>query len=118
MSDFYSEMQGVASSIIGEFKQGAITYIAVTPGNGPAHNPGPHVETPHPINAVARGVAFKYVDNALVLATDLQVTLPGDSVTPDMKGFVTIDGVRHKIVQIIRKPSAGTVVAWTLIIRK
>lgn len=119
MSDFYSDMQNVAAEILGEFKQGVIAYIGVTPGNGPAHNPGPSVEAaPVIVSGVARGVKAKYVDGTTIVATDLQMTMPGKGVAPAMNGFVTIDGVRHKIVHIDRKPSAGTVVAWTVIIRK
>lgn len=118
MSDFYSEMQGVASDLLREFKQGVIAYVAVTKGSGPADNPGAPTEKAYTLDAVARGVAFKYIDGTNVVASDQQMTMPGKGVAPDMKGFVTVDGVRHKIVRIIRKPSAGTPIAWTVIFRK
>lgn len=118
MSDFYREMQAVATDLLGEFKQGVIEYVSLTPGNGPADDPGPSQETVTPVDAVARGVKFKYVDGSNVLATDQQLTMPGNGVEPQPTGFVRIDGVRHKIVQIVRKPAAGIAVAFTVIFRK
>lgn len=121
----YDDAQAVASDVLAEFKQGTITYIRVTPGNGPVHNPGPAVETSFTLDATARGVKFKYVQNGLALATDEQITsavhpaliadFAAETVT---RGFVTIDGKRRKIVQAIQKPSAGTPAVFVLIVRK
>jgi len=118
MTGFYDEMQGVASDLLNEFKQGEIEYIAITSGNGPADNPGPSREQPYPLDAVARGVKFKYVDGSNVVASDMQVTMPGNGVRPDAKGFVSIDKTRYKVVQVIQKPAAGVPVAFTVIFRK
>ena len=118
MNDFYSTMQQIASGVLGEFNQGSISYIAITPGNGPRDDPGQAIETSYSINGVARGVKFSYVDNSLVLGSDLQVTIPADVITPQLSGFVEIDGVRYKIVKIVPKPAAGIAAAYTLIVRK
>jgi hypothetical protein len=118
MSDFYSDMRNVASDLLGEFNQGSIQYIAVTAGSGTPDDPGAVVETVTDVNGVARGVKFSYIDNSLVVSTDLQVTIPADVVTPSITGFVRIDGLRYKIVKIIPKPAAGAPVACTLIVRK
>lgn len=118
MGNFYQEMQGVASDLLREFNQGVIEYVALTPGNGPPDNPGPPTETPTTINAVARGVSFKYVDGTNILRSDLQITMPGDGVVPDPKGFIRVDGKQFKIVEIRRKPAAGTPVAFVVIFRK
>lgn len=118
MNDFYQEMQAVATDLIGEFQQGVIEYVAITPGTGPADDPGEPTETVTRIDAVARGVSFKYVDGTNVVTSDLQTTFAGSAATPEMTGFIQVDGVRYKIVQIVRKPAAGTVVAWTVIFRK
>lgn len=119
MVSFYQELQGVASELLAEFDQGGIFYIAVVPGSGPAQNPGPSTETPFKVEGVARGVSFKYIDNKSVVASDLQITMAVDArYTPNEKGFALIDGVRHKVIQAIRKPAAGTPVAWTIIVRK
>ena len=118
MSDFYEEMQSVASSVLSDFAQGAVQYVEMTPGAGPPDDPGPASETLHSINAAVRGVSFKYIDGANVLSSDLQLTMPGDGVEPTMSGFIRVDGKSYKIVAIIRKPAAGTVVAWAVIFRK
>lgn len=119
MSDFYRDLQNVASDVLGQFKQGSIEYIAVTPGNGPRDNPGPSQEAvPRPIDAVARGVSFKYVDGANIVTTDLQITMPGGGVVPAMGGFIRVDGVRHKIISVLAKPAAGVPVAWVVIFRR
>lgn len=119
MSEFYKEMQGIASSLLAEFQQGDVSYIAITPGAGPANNPGQPIETRYPQTATVRGVSFKYINpNTGVIGSDLMLTMPGAGVEPDMKGFVEVDGKRGKILQIVRKPAAGTPVAWVVIFRK
>ncbi len=132
MSSIYQDLQKVASQLLGQFDQkspgaaspdpitgNGIYYIAVVPGNGPVQNPGASTETPFKIDAVARGVSFKYIDNKSVVATDLQITMGADTrFTPNERGFALIDGVRVKVIQVIRKPAAGTVIAWTIIVRK
>lgn len=117
----YDEMQQIVSDIIGdpEFKQGVIHYVAVVPGSGPADNPGASVTTEYELDAVAKGVSYKYVKDGLALSTDKTVVSAIRSdVTPDMKGFIKIDGVRYKIVQDISTPAAGTRVVWKWIVRK
>lgn len=119
MNDIYKELQGVATGIFAEFGQGDIRYISVTPGTGPADSPGPPRETLIKVNAVARGVQFRYIDGSNIVRTDQQITMPvHPTVTPDMNGFVSVDGVRYKIVEIVRKPAAGTPIAYTIIFRK
>ena len=116
---FYDDMQSLASDIIEEFQQGVIVYVENTPGNGPADDPGPSVPVDHPVNGTVAGVKFKYVQQGIAVASDLQVTMAvASGFTPDMKGFVKIDGVTYKIVKVIPKPAAGTPVAYILIVRK
>lgn len=119
MADFYKEMQGIASSLITQFKQGECEYVELTPGNGPADEPGAPTETVYPISAVARGVQFKYVNNTDIVQSDLQMTLAVvEGMTPNMKGFVRGDGVRYKIVGLRTIPPFGTPVAHVIIFRK
>lgn len=116
---FYEEMQNVASEVLGEFKQGVIHYVELVPGSGPVDNPGPSTKVLHELDAVARGVSYKYVKDGLALSTDLTVTaavLPG--VTPSPKGFIRIDGTDYKIVQDIAAPAAGVRAVWKWIVRK
>ncbi len=37
---FYDEMNQVATQVIGEFQQGAVSYVKRVAGSGPADNPG------------------------------------------------------------------------------
>ena len=115
----YDEMQQVAKDVFGEFKQGVIQYVKITKGSGPVDDPGPSSDTLYTINATATGVTMKYVNMNLAVASDLQIPAPVDNrYTPDIKDAVTVDGVRHKIIHIDRKPAAGTPVLYILIIRK
>lgn len=117
---FYDDMQGIATELLTEFKQGVISYVKVTPGSGPAHNPGPSVPVPTLLQgAVSRGIAWKYVNSGLGVASDLQVTHSVQAgVVPEINGFYDIDGLRYKVVNIVKKPAAGTTVAYVAIVRK
>lgn len=118
----YDEMQTIAKEILTdpEFKQGVISYIAMTPGAGPVDDPGNPIETTYELpGAVARGVQFRYVSEGLAVSSDKQVTMPVDSrFIPNGTGFMLIDGERYKIVQVMNKPAAGTPVVHILIVRK
>ncbi len=116
---FYDEMQNIAASVLGEFKQGSIQYVAIIPGNGPVDNPGPSTPQPYDLDAVSKGVSYKYVKDGLALSTDLTVTAAVRvDVVPNMKGFIRIDGVDYKIVQDISTPAAGVRAVWKWIVRK
>lgn len=116
---FYQEMQDVASEVLGEFKQGTIRYVKITPGNGPADNPGPSVPTYHDVDGAARGVSFKYIGQSGVVASDLQVTMNvRPDVTPDITGFVEGDGRRYKIIQVMTVPPFGVPIVHKIIFRK
>lgn len=116
----YDELQVVAREILQEFGQGAISYVAVTPGTGPVDDPGAATESEYVLPyAVARGVLAKYVQSGLAIASDLQVTAGvHPDIVPNLRGFVKIDNIRYKIVQIIPSPAAGTTVANIFIVRK
>ena len=116
----YDEMQKISSDLLTEFKQGTISLLQITPGVGPVDNPGPSTETIVPIpGGVVRGVSYKYVKDGLAVSTDKTVVLPVvEGVTPSMRDFIIIDGVKHKIVQDISVPAAGTKVVWKFIVRK
>lgn len=116
---FYQDMQNIATELLDDFKQGLIEYGRITPGSGPADDPGPSVITWSTVKAVARGVSFKYAQLSMVVETDLQITMAADQLTPDMRDMVRIDGgTAMKIVHIVAKPSAGIPAAFILIVRK
>lgn len=115
----YADLQGVAQELFAEFQQGVVQYIAKTPGNGPADDPGPSTDTPYTVNATVTGVSKKYVDNGLAIGTDLQISMAVDNrFIPDIKGFFTVDGVRCKILHIDKRPAAGTPISYIIPIRK
>lgn len=117
----YDEMRAIATEILTDpdFKQGSIAYVKLVPGNGPIDNPGAAtlVSTPIP-GGVAKGVSYKYVKDGLALSTDKTVILPiTTDLVADTRDFIDIDGIRHKIVQDISAPAAGTRVVWKFIVR-
>ncbi len=118
MVDFYSEMQGIAAGVLGEFKQGVTRFIAITPGIGSPDDPGEPTETVHEFDGTVRGVRFRYIDGTQIFATDLQTTAPGNLPIADATGFLEVDGKRYKVVKVIAKPAAGTPVAFDIIARK
>lgn len=114
----YEDMQGVFAELAPEFAQGNIRYVAVTAGAGKAWKPGAPSETLTSVPGFARGVSSKFIQRGLAQVGDNQVTFPAGIVTPTLTGYMEIDGVREKIVAIVKKPNAGTVIAWTVITRK
>jgi hypothetical protein len=141
MDDFYKEMQGIATGLLREFNQGKIEYVAMIPGSGPVDDPGPATPVTFGLQGVARGVQQRYVDNTHIVATDMQVTVStemqatditfdngalwdnlamwSDPVSPPkITGFIRVDGVKHKIIRVVRIPAAGTPVAYVIVFRR
>lgn len=115
----YDEMQGVATELFGEFKQGSIKYVEIRAvSGGTPDDPGEPVRFEYTLPATARPVSTKYVDGSHIVQTDKQVSMPGGGIDPQMSGFLLIDGVQHKIIGIKRIPEAGTVVSYILIVRR
>ena len=115
----YDDLTSVVSEVMDEFKQGTVQLVQITAGDGPAHNPGAPTETAHTLSAVVKGVSFKYVQGGLAVSSDFEVMVtPIDGVTPSVNDFITIDGVRYKIVQDLTKPAAGIKLVWSFIVRK
>jgi hypothetical protein len=133
VNDFYQEMRGVAQNVLRDFDQregdgsaqtDGLWYIGMTPGAGPADEPGAPTPVPFKLEGAARGVAFKFIgspgaNGTTIVATDMQCTVAAkDGFEPTMTGFIDMDGVRHKIMSIVNLPPVGVTVAHTLIFRK
>ena len=115
----YQRFQGVANRLLTKFDQGPLYLLRETPGDGPDWDPG---ESPESLRkelpGTARGVSDKYVDGTLVVSTDLQCTIPGGRIEPQMTDRIEVNGQAHQIVRIDPKPASGTVAAYIVIIRK
>ncbi len=116
----YDDARAVASELFAEFKQGTVVYRTLTAAAGATpDNPGTPVPSDVPLNATARPVSTKYVDNSHIMQSDIQVTIPNDDVvTPTLRGSLVIDGVPYKIIEIMARPAAGSPVTWTMIVRR
>lgn len=119
----YDEMRVVAAELFAEFGQGVVQYVHVTPGGGPAYNPGAGSENPVTIDATTRGVDQKYVDGTNIVASDLQASMPATladklGAEPNVSGFVSLDGKRYKLIEVKRVPPSGTAIVYHLIFRK
>jgi len=117
----FDEMQNVAKGLLGnkEFAQGDMVLIQNVPGAGSASDPGQAESHRYPIVTVPpRGAKFRYIMKNLAVASDLQVTFAPIEVEPTVRDFFEVDGLPYKIVHVDRKPSAGTAVAFTLILRR
>ena len=117
----YDDMRGVATELFAEFKQGTVQYVPLvtTPGTSPDEPGSTTRGDPITLNATARPVSTKYVDNTHIVQSDREVAMPNDgSATPDMDGFIRIDGVDYKIIEILPRPAAGDPITWTVIVRR
>lgn len=115
----YDELQQTAREVLGEFRQGTIKLISLVPGTGPDDEPGVPTETLTELEAVVRGLSYKYMKEGFSVATDFELTAAVvDGVTPSIHDYILVDDIRYKIVQDIPVPSAGTRCVWKFIIRK
>lgn len=116
----YDEMRDqVAKPLLKEFKQGTVELVQRVQGTGTIDDPGAATEVFTPLDAVVRGVSLKYMRDGFAVSTDLVVTAAlVDEITPTRNDFIEIDGVRHKIIQDISPPAAGSRVVWKFIVRK
>lgn len=117
MSSIYSNAAKIAADLLTDFKQGNVAIIRKSAAAGPAYNPDVPTTTNLPVNAVARGVSKKYVDGALILASDLQITIPTTTLAV-MGDRISIDSIIYDVVAIKNIPAAGTPVAQVIIIRR
>lgn len=111
MDDFYAEMQDIASGIMSEFKQGAITYAPATPAVDEWDDPV--IGTPVTLDAVATGPSKEYLSD-LITTSDIEITASVFGQNPEISGIVSIDGTEKEIIAVQQIPAAGTPVAWKI----
>lgn len=118
---FYSEMQGVASEVLAEFKQGTVVLRRTVPGASDPSTPwipGDPVVTDYTLDAVVSGVAQEYENGTTIVGTDLQVTCAVPAVMPDMTtDTLLVDGVAVVVIKNMPIPEAGTPVAYRFIVK-
>lgn len=116
---FYTDMQGVASTLLTQFDQGGIVISVATPGGGPVYNPGATTYADTAVVGVVAGISADYLlKDSLVQNSDLQVTFPGGILVPKLSDIVKINGVAYTTIRVISKPADGVVAAFTMIVRK
>lgn len=112
---FYDDMQTVASGLLEEFKQGAVTLTRYTEDPPPTDEPwkpGEKTLTVYSLSAAVRRVQQKYIDGSLIVATDDQITFAVPPVEPQMTDVFTVDGAVRVLKDLRRIPAAGTAVAY------
>lgn len=115
----YDDIQQAASDVLSDLKQGSVSLVKITAGNGPADNPGTPTTTNYSLDATIKGASFKYVRNGMAVETDLQVSAAVlDGITVSVNDFIAIDGVNHKILHDISAPAAGTRCVWKFLVRR
>lgn len=115
----YDDLKPVAAALLKEFKQGFIQHVSITPGTGPADDPGPATETKTTLDATVKGVSFKYMQNGFATAADKTVICAIiDGLVMDEKDFIEIDGERFKIVYDISPPANSSRVVRKFIVGK
>jgi hypothetical protein len=120
MSDFYTQMQEVATSLLGpssDFAQGTLTLRRTAPGDGPPYDPGPSTETDYPLSGAVKGVSQEHIDGTLIQVGDKIATVAVPEVEPTTADKLLIDGSIHQIIKVERKPQAGTAVAFLIFAR-
>lgn len=121
MSEFYAEMAEVARELITEFQQDTLvitrrTMVAASPSRpwdtSAALSPAQH-STP----CTVRRVEEKFVDGLRITGTEDQVTFPPIAgFEPSATDVFTVGGRDRTVVDLMRKPAVGTVVAYTVVL--
>jgi len=120
---FYDQMQGVADKLLTDFNQGVIELVQITPGSGPAHNPGPSTTTTTPLKGTARAAkgSILLAPGSLVKIGDLKVVAKvakGLARAPSTGDKIKVDGVTYSIIRFDPTPPAGVTVAWIFYVRR
>jgi hypothetical protein len=123
MNDFYTPFVGLASSLLGQYKQGSVQLkrLIVTAGAKPWSAGG---ETPvtYELDATVNGIDEKKVDGTRILTSDLVVTtsprmkLNGAyvEIEPTDRDQVVVRGKQRTIKQIDRIPASGPAIVYKL----
>lgn len=119
MTDFYQDMQEIATDLLTEFNQGTIKIIRDTFPNAKPYDPGEPVPTEYSFKGVTRGVSKKFVDGTFILESDLQATLAYSSeiVINPKTDRIKVDNIEYQILSVKNTPASGTIVSIIIIYR-
>jgi hypothetical protein len=114
----YGRMTATASRLMARFAQRSVVLKKTPRGPGPNDwTPGDPTTTEFPLDATVKGVSKQFVDGTTILSTDLEITAAVFGAEPDPADALLIDGKPVTVLQVMRLPAAGTVVAWKWIAR-
>lgn len=100
------------------FKQAGGTLIKEGAPTGPAYDPQPSTPEEYEITGIfLRDIDTKYVMSGIAVSTDKQADIPPFAASPEVGDKLTAEDVTYDVVQVMRKPAAGALVAWRLILR-
>lgn len=137
----YGKMRSTADRLMAKFRQGLVTVERVTtedtrPPELPIYEPWtPETETRvYRLDATVRVVERKFVDGALILVTDEQVTcsdkmtlvsIDGASVAEEVVAFdvalldtLKIDGAGVTVLKVLPTPGAGVPITHNIAVRR
>lgn len=125
MSEFYDEMQEMASELIAEFGQ-ALTHISVTEG---VYNPATGTTTNTTTTQNGFGAIFEFTNQeagviqtagGLVQTNDRKLLLSSSGITvgPLPNDTMTVDGVVYTVLKVQTLKPAATVVMYELHLRR
>jgi len=115
----YGRPKATADRLIARFGQ-AGTLRRMLPGSGPAYDPG----EPSPDDYAATFAVLDFngreIDGSRVLATDKKILLANGAlaIQPTLSDKLVIGDVEHSIINIETLAPGGTVVMWTLQVRR
>lgn len=103
-------------ALVEEYDEGDISIVRPGVDTGPEWDPQPGEPQVDVIQAVAKGVSARYVDD-LVSASDIQVPAVPFGFEADLSHKIRIGTKDHEIIRIKRIPASGIVTAWILFVR-
>ncbi len=120
MSDFYKDLQTVATNVLNTFNQGDIKLVQSVVLEETSPDEAPETEeVVTQLKGTVNGISFKYVDNTFIFKTDMEATVSViDGITVSKDDFLMIDDVKYKIIEDLTVPSAGVPVVWKFAVRK
>lgn len=114
----YAETKADVDELIEEFGQAAV--LRSFSATGEQYDPTPSAPVDVDVIAVVLDYALREIDGTRVLATDKKALVAVGDITdpPTPAHRLVVAGVEHAIVSVTTLAPAGTVVMWTLQVRR